>query len=236
MLPCKSIASILPSGETATCHRGAFMHNDGLMLRDLAGPERPRRWRKNRRQPAERDCGACISPVFFVIAGEPVCGKIQDLDKGSPELDKEPASFLHLLCDAAQHRAGGSGRISGRAGPMPRDGISAPSPAETKCGEARALLVDGPRRPRRFPDSLQCLAQIAGAAKEIGRRAAGDGARFEARALGRLDHRFAIEHAFGGMHEWMGMKDGGKRGQLSRRLTGTRCSIPRESIFRFSQS
>jgi len=28
------------------------------------------------------------------------------LDKGSPELDKGPASFLHLLCDAAQHRAG----------------------------------------------------------------------------------------------------------------------------------
>jgi hypothetical protein len=80
--------------------------NDGLMLRTWLGPSNPGDGAKTSDDRQKETAAHAFPPFFFVIAGEPVCGKIQDLDKGSPELDKGSPAFFHILCDAAQHRAG----------------------------------------------------------------------------------------------------------------------------------
>src|SRR5665213_575508 len=101
MLPCKSIASILPSGETETCME---VPSWTMMVWCCGGPS----WARAVPAMAQRPATTGIksprrmhSPIFFVIAGEPIRGKIGDLDKGSPDLDERFLTFGSVnRCDS----------------------------------------------------------------------------------------------------------------------------------------
>src|ERR1700735_332833 len=130
MLPCKSIASILPSGETETCMEVPSWTmmvwccgEAGWAAAVPAMAQRPTTVDTKRLR-------RMYSPILFVIAGEPIHGKIEDLDKRFPIFGDHPAGVIWLLRSMSAEAAAGPSAM-----------IAAPRPAANTDPISTAILA-----------------------------------------------------------------------------------------------